>query len=79
MYNSRYIKDAFAGFCHQIFEKKSFSDQIMINEVLKSCKNMISADKKDNVKQEIKELVAVSYNVSQTYLLRTWNTMVRGF
>ena len=34
----------------------------MLNEVLKSCEEMISADVKANVKQyEIKDLVAVSY------------------
>ena len=43
----------------------------MLNEVLKSCKKMISADIKADVKQEIKELVAASYNVSQKYLLKT--------
>ena len=47
----------------------------MLNEVLKSCKKMISADIKADVKQEIKELVVASYNVSQKYLLKTWNTM----
>ena len=37
--------------------------QVMLNEVLKSCKKMISPDAKADVKQqEIKELVAVSYN-----------------
>ena len=35
---------------------------------------MISADIKTDTKQEIKELVAVSCNVSQTCLLKTWNT-----
>ena len=34
----------------------------MLDEVLKSCKKMISADIKPYVKQEIKELVAVYYN-----------------
>ena len=37
----------------------------MLNEVLKSRKKMISAHIKTDVKQEIKELVAVSYNFSQ--------------
>ena len=32
---------------------------------------MISADVKTDVKQEIKELAAVSYNFSQEYLLKT--------
>ena len=36
---------------------------------------MISADKKTDVKQEIKELVTVFYNFSQKHLLKTWNTM----
>ena len=36
---------------------------------------MISADIKTDAKQEIKELVAVSYNFLQKYLLKTWNTM----
>ena len=31
----------------------------MLNEALKSCRKMISADIKTDVKQEIKELVAV--------------------
>ena len=43
----------------------------MLNEVLKSCKKMISADIKADVKQEIKEQVVASYNVSQKYLLKT--------
>ena len=37
----------------------------MLNEVPKSRKKMISADIKIDMKQEIKELVAVSYNFSQ--------------
>ena len=38
---------------------------------------MISADIKTDVKQEIKKLVAVSYNFSQKYLLKTcgWHSM----
>ena len=36
----------------------------MLNEVVKSCKKMISADIKCDAKQEVKELVAVSYNFS---------------
>ena len=36
----------------------------MLNEVVKSCKKMISADIKTDPKQEMKELVAVSYNFS---------------
>ena len=38
---------------------------------------MISADIRTDVKQEIKKLVAVSYNVSQKYLLKTcgWHSM----
>ena len=47
----------------------------MLNENLESCKKMISADAKTDLKQEIKELVAVSYNFSQKYLLKTWNAM----
>ena len=42
----------------------------MLNEVLKSCKQMISADIKTDAKQEIKELVAVSYSYLQKYLLK---------
>ena len=42
----------------------------MLNEVLISCKKMISADIKTDAKQ-----VAVSYNFSQKCLLKTWNTM----
>ena len=34
----------------------------MMDEVLESCKKMISADIKADEKQEIKELVTVSYN-----------------
>ena len=34
----------------------------MLNEVLKSCRKIISADIKTDVKQELKELIAVSYN-----------------
>ena len=47
----------------------------MLNEVLKSSKKMISANMKIDAKHEIKDLVAVSYNFSQKYLLKTWNTM----
>ena len=38
---------------------------------------MISGDIKTDVKQEIKKLVAVSYNFSQMYLLKTcsWHSM----
>ena len=38
---------------------------------------MISVEIKTDVKQEIKKLVAVSYNVSQKYLLKTcgWHSM----
>ena len=43
----------------------------MLNEVLKSCKRMISADVKTDAKQKMKELVAVSYNFSQKCLLKT--------
>ena len=43
----------------------------MLGKVLRNCKNMISADTKTDVKQEIKELVAVSYYFSQKYLLKT--------
>ena len=37
----------------------------------------MSADIKTDVKQEIKKLVAVSYNFSQKYLLKTcgWHSM----
>ena len=41
----------------------------MSNEVLNGCKKMIAADIKTNAKQEIKELVAVSYK--QKHLLKT--------
>ena len=43
----------------------------MLNDVLKSCKIMIPADIKTDVKQEIKELVVVFYNFLQKYLLKT--------
>ena len=43
----------------------------MLNEALKSCRKMISADIKTDVKQEIKELVLVSYNFSLKYLQKT--------
>ena len=36
---------------------------------------MISADIKTDVKQEIKELIAPSYNFSQKYLLKTVSTL----
>ena len=36
---------------------------------------MLSADIKTDAKQNIKELVAASYNFSQNYLLETWNIM----
>ena len=39
----------------------------MLNEVLKSCKKLISANIKTEAKQEIKALVAISYNSSQKY------------
>ena len=34
----------------------------MLDEVLKSCKKVTSADVKADAKQEIQEFVAVSYN-----------------
>ena len=40
--------------------------QIKLNEVLKRCKKMIPADIKSDTKQEIKELVHVSHNFSQS-------------
>ena len=43
----------------------------MLNEVLKGCKIMISVDIKTDAKQEIKDLVAVSYDLLQTHLLKT--------
>ena len=43
----------------------------MLNEVLKSCEKLISADIKTDVKQEIKEPVVVSYNFSLKYLQKT--------
>ena len=36
---------------------------------------MTSTDIKTDAKQEIKELVVVSYNFSQKCLIKTWNTM----
>ena len=51
----------------------SFSDNVKWSS--KNLLKMISADTKTDVKQEIKELVAVSYNFSQKYLLKTWNTI----
>ena len=47
----------------------------MLNEVLKSCKKMISADIKTGAKQEIKELTAAFYNFSQKNFLKTRNSM----
>ena len=44
--------------------------QIMLNEVLKSFKNSYLLYKTD-AKQEIKELVAVSYKFPEKYLLKT--------
>ena len=38
----------------------------MLDEVLKSCKKVISADIKTDVKQEIKELVAVSIRFNRS-------------
>ena len=43
----------------------------MLHEVLKSCKKIIPADIKTDARQEIKELVAISYNFSQKCLLKT--------
>ena len=54
------------GVSVKICDKNLF--QIMLNEVLKSCKKMISADIKTDAKQEIKELVPsqnLKYNVKQ--------------
>ena len=42
----------------------------MLNETLKSCKKMISADIKTNGKPEIKELVAVLYNFRRKNFLK---------
>ena len=36
---------------------------------------MLSADIKTDVKHEIKKLLAVSYNFSQKYFLKSWNLM----
>ena len=47
----------------------------MLNEALKSCKKMISANVNTDAKKEIKEPVAVFYNFSQKCPLKTWNTM----
>ena len=44
----------------KICDKNLF--QMMLDEVLKSCKKMTSADIKADAKQEIKEFVAASYN-----------------
>ena len=43
----------------------------MLKEALKSCRKMISAVIKTDVKQEIKELVAVSYKFPLKYLQKT--------
>ena len=45
-------------------KKGKFATKIILIEVLKSCKKMISPDVKADANQEIKELVAASYNVS---------------
>ena len=45
--------------------------QIVLNEVLKVIKKMLSAHIKTDEKQKIKELVAASYNFLQKYLLKT--------
>ena len=37
---------------------------------------MISTDIKTDVKQEIKVLVAVSFNFSKKYPVKTWNRML---
>ena len=42
----------------------------MLNEVLKSCKKNISPDIKTDVKQRIKELVAVFYNCLEKHLIK---------
>ena len=47
----------------------------MLNKALKGCRKMISADIKTDVKQEPKELVAVSYNFPLKYLQETWNAI----
>ena len=47
----------------------------MLSEVLKSCKKWYLLIKKTDVKQETKELLAVSYNFSLKYLLKTWNAI----
>ena len=36
---------------------------------------MLPADIKTDAKQKIKELVVVSYNFSQKYILKTWNNL----
>ena len=53
--------------------QKSFSDNVKWSS--KMLQKMISADTKTDVKQEIKEPLAVSYNFLQKYLLKTWNTI----
>ena len=58
----------------KICDEKLF--QIVLNEILESCKNNICWYKNwCKTKQETKKLVAVSYNFSPKYLLKTWNLM----
>ena len=58
--------------------QRFFSDNVEWNSSSKKVVKMISADIKTDVKQEIKKLVAVSYNLSsQKYLFKTcgWHSM----
>ena len=58
----------------KICDEKLF--QIVLNEILESCKNNICWYKNwCKTKQETKKLVAVSYNFWPKYLLKTWNLM----
>ena len=53
----------------EYLRQKSFSDNVESNS--KKLYKIISADIKTDAKQEIKELVDVSYNFSHKYFLKT--------
>ena len=52
------------------FKNKIWDENFFSANVERNSRKLISADIKTDVKQEIKKLLAVSYNFSQNYLLK---------
>ena len=66
------------GFWVNSWKKENLGEKYFSDNVESSSKilwKVIPADIKTDGRQEIKELVTVSYTFSKKYLLKTWNTM----